>query len=70
MNKIRELHKRWIYLDKTCIDCVNLIYPTNNIQTKINNEILICGLGSIGSRHTKNLISLGFNDIILLRLEK
>ena len=35
MNKIRELHKRGeFYLDKTCNDCVNLIYPTNNIQPK------------------------------------
>ena len=35
MNKIRELHKKGeFYLDKTCNDCVNLIYPTNNIQAK------------------------------------
>ena len=30
MNKIRELHKNGeFYLDKTCNDCVNLIYPNN-----------------------------------------
>ena len=32
MNKIRDLHKRGeFYLDKTCNDCVNLIYPNNKI---------------------------------------
>ena len=37
MNKIRDLHKRGeVYLDKTCKDCVNLIYPNNNIQEKQN----------------------------------
>jgi len=35
MNKIRDLHKRGeFYLDKTCNDCVNLIYPNNKIQIK------------------------------------
>ena len=35
MNKIRDLHKRGeFYLDKTCKDCVNLIYPNNNIEEK------------------------------------
>lgn len=33
-------------------------------------KFLICGLGSIGSRHLKNIIQLGFKDIILLRTGK
>ena len=28
-------------------------------------KILICGIGSIGSRHAKNLIKLGYSDILL-----
>ena len=28
-------------------------------------KILICGLGSIGLRHAKNLLKLGYKDIIL-----
>ena len=32
MNNIRELHKSGkFYLDKTCNDCVNLIYPNHKI---------------------------------------
>lgn len=35
MNKIRDLHKKGeFYLDKTCKDCVNLIYPNNKIEYK------------------------------------
>ena len=30
-------------------------------------KFLICGVGSIGERHIRNLISLGFDDIILFR---
>ena len=30
-------------------------------------KILICGLGSIGKRHAKNLISLGENDLLFFR---
>ena len=30
-------------------------------------KILICGVGSIGERHMNNLLSLGYNDIILYR---
>ena len=33
-------------------------------------KILICGAGSIGERHIKNLHYLGFNDLILLRTKK
>ena len=33
-------------------------------------KFLICGAGSIGERHIKNLKYLGFNDIILLRTKK
>ena len=33
MNNLRDLHKRGeFYLDKTCKDCVNLIFPNNNIK--------------------------------------
>jgi predicted dehydrogenase len=32
-----------------------------------NVKILIIGLGSIGKRHLKNLIYLGYNDIVLVR---
>jgi len=39
MKKIRKMHKEGkFYLDKTCNDCVNLIYPTNKI-TKFNKHI-------------------------------
>ena len=35
MNKIRQMHKEGkFYLDKTCSDCVNLIYPTNKLTQK------------------------------------
>ena len=35
MNNIRQMHKEGkFYLDKTCSDCVNLIYPTNKIVEK------------------------------------
>ena len=35
MNNIRKMHKEGkFYLDKTCRDCVNLIYPTNNLTEK------------------------------------
>ena len=35
MNKIRQMHKEGkFYLDKTCSDCVNLIYPTNKLAKK------------------------------------
>ena len=31
MNEIRELHKKGeFYKDKTCKDCVNLIYPSKD----------------------------------------
>ena len=30
-----------------------------------NNKILLCGLGSIGSRHLKNLQMLGYKDLII-----
>ena len=30
-------------------------------------KILICGVGSIGERHLKNLLLMGYNDIILYR---
>ena len=33
-------------------------------------KILIAGLGSIGRRHLKNLISLGESDIVLYRTHK
>ena len=32
-----------------------------------NTKILIVGLGSIGKRHLKNLIYLGYNEIVLVR---
>ncbi len=32
--------------------------------------ILICGLGSIGRRHLRNLQTLGWNDVVLLRTGK
>ena len=33
MKNIRKMHKEGkFYLDKTCSDCVNLIYPNNNIS--------------------------------------
>lgn len=38
MNKIRQMHKDGkFYLDKTCNDCVNIIYPNHKIQ--IPNQI-------------------------------
>ena len=33
-------------------------------------KILICGAGSIGERHIKNLLKLGHKDIITYRREK
>ena len=30
-------------------------------------KILVCGVGSIGERHINNLISLGYEEIILYR---
>lgn len=33
-------------------------------------KFLICGLGSIGSRHLQNITELGYSDIILLRTGK
>jgi predicted dehydrogenase len=33
-------------------------------------KILICGLGSIGLRHTKNLLKLGYEDILLFTSRK
>ena len=33
-------------------------------------KFLICGVGSIGSRHLENIIELGYSDIILLRTGK
>ncbi|MDC3157970.1 Gfo/Idh/MocA family oxidoreductase, partial [Candidatus Pelagibacter sp.] len=33
-------------------------------------KILICGLGSIGSRHTQNLLNLGFKNLILVTSKK
>jgi predicted dehydrogenase len=36
----------------------------------MNMKFLICGLGSIGRRHFRNLIALGEKDIILLRTRK
>jgi predicted dehydrogenase len=33
-------------------------------------KFLICGVGSIGSRHIRNIIELGYSDIILLRTGK
>jgi predicted dehydrogenase len=30
-------------------------------------KILICGVGSVGERHIRNLLSIGYNDIILYR---
>ncbi len=32
--------------------------------------ILICGLGSVGRRHLRNLIALGWNDVALMRTGK
>ena len=37
---------------------------------KKNTKILICGLGSIGQRHYKNLLSLGYRNIIVYRTKK
>ncbi len=37
MNEIRKLHKQGkYYLNKTCSDCVNLYYPNNKANKKIN----------------------------------
>ena len=37
MKKIRDMHKKGeFYLDKTCTDCVNLIYPNHKIDYKKN----------------------------------
>jgi predicted dehydrogenase len=33
-------------------------------------KFLICGLGSIGQRHYKNLVSLGYKDIVVFRTGK
>ena len=33
-------------------------------------KFLICGVGSIGERHIRNLLSLGYDDIILYRNKK
>ena len=33
-------------------------------------KFLICGVGSIGSRHIRNIIELGYSDIILLSTGK
>lgn len=33
----------------------------------MKKKVLICGVGSIGERHLKNLLSLGYSDIILFR---
>lgn len=37
---------------------------------KKNTKILICGLGAIGQRHYKNLITLGYKNIIVYRTGK
>lgn len=34
---------------------------------KINGEVLVAGLGSIGERHVRNLLTLGHRDISVLR---
>jgi predicted dehydrogenase len=31
-------------------------------------KILVCGIGSVGERHIRNLLSLGYEDIILYRM--
>ena len=31
----------------------------------MNFKILICGAGSIGERHIKNLLKLGYSDLII-----
>ena len=37
MKNIREMHKRGeYYLNKTCSDCVNLYYPNNLENQKVN----------------------------------
>ena len=33
----------------------------------MNFKILICGAGSIGERHIKNLLKLGYSDLIIYR---
>ena len=37
MNRIRDMHKRGeFYLEKTCNDCVNIMYPNHKISKKAN----------------------------------
>lgn len=40
------------------------------MQINKKDKILICGLGSIGKRHSKNLISLGFKNLIFYKESK
>jgi predicted dehydrogenase len=36
----------------------------------VKYKILVCGAGSIGERHIRNLLKIGYKDIILFRREK
>ena len=39
MNRIRDMHKRGeFYLEKTCNDCVNIMYPNHKIAKKANTH--------------------------------
>jgi len=40
------------------------------VYKTVKEKILICGVGSIGERHLKNLVSLGYKNIILYRTKK
>ena len=40
------------------------------MRKTLKYKILICGVGSIGERHIKNLLSLGYQNIILYRKKK
>lgn len=40
------------------------------VKLSKNSEILICGAGSIGIRHAKNLVHLGYKNIIFLTKRK
>ena len=35
----------------------------------MKHKILICGAGSIGERHIKNLLKVGYTDLIIYRRE-
>lgn len=50
-------------------DYLKANYPNENKINGNSKRILICGLGSIGKRHTENLLALGYqpSDIIIFR---